>query len=355
VGNNNNKEMKRGADGSIIAAPIWNQYMAKAHEGLAVENFAGYTPVVTDKPILNGLFAVETKVNVDKFSGKLATEYTPPAAIEERTFKQIHDTLYYIEKDNPQGPGPTNPTADPQYPSWEAGVQDWVTRQKANPDPAIAAQFDFINEAPPTEFDDLHQPGQQPTIFLNYPRNNDTITTPIMNSSVTVSAPRGISRVEYYIDDVLVQRATSAPYSMNYTISSMFVNGYHKLKAVAFDDIDNQNEVQIDINILTEKIAVSLSWESPNEGQYISKSQLPYNTTIRLADILATKKVDFYYRKTADSDYTLYSSSVAPDTENLSAALPAMDYSGGLDLKVFSTLKNGSTIQSPVLTVTIGP
>lgn len=39
VGNTMGKKMKRGADGSIIAAPIWQNYMRRATQGMEKESF----------------------------------------------------------------------------------------------------------------------------------------------------------------------------------------------------------------------------------------------------------------------------------------------------------------------------
>jgi hypothetical protein len=72
----------------------------------------------------------ETKVIIDKISGKLATDFTPAAAREERVYRDLHDTLYYVNKDDPRGPVPADPNADPMYAVWEAAAEaiQWVQR-----------------------------------------------------------------------------------------------------------------------------------------------------------------------------------------------------------------------------------
>ncbi len=351
VGNNNNNAMKRGADGSVIAAPIWNEYMSKAHEGMVVENFPGYTPVVTDKAVLNGVSAVETTVKVDKFSGKLATDSTPLSAIEERTFKEMHDILYYVNKDNPQGPVPTNPSDDPQFNNWEAGVQDWINRQKNNPDPAIAAEFQFINSQAPTETDNIHRAEDAPTLTVRYPNNNATINSPILTSDISLYAPRGISRVEYYLDNILIERVSNYPYNLNYTISSMFENGYHQLKVTAFDDIDNQSSITVEINLTGERLSTGMQWETPNSGQVVSRNQFPLTTRLRIDDWALVKKVDFYYQ--TNGAYQLFGSSIAPSGSQVEMALPGMDYSGSVVLRAQVSLKNGQVKNSPEITINI--
>ncbi len=146
VGNNDNSEMKRGADGSQIAAPIWQAFMKRSLANAPVEAFKPPTPTPPDlKTVLLGT-AFEAKVKIDKVSGKLATDLTPPDLVEERTFREAHDTLYYLDKDDPRGPAPTDPASDPQYANWENAVQDWVKR----------TNWLSATSTPPTEFDDVH-------------------------------------------------------------------------------------------------------------------------------------------------------------------------------------------------------
>ena len=38
-----------------------------------------------------------------------------------------HTILYYINKDNPSGPQPQDPTTDPQYSLWQAGINSWLS------------------------------------------------------------------------------------------------------------------------------------------------------------------------------------------------------------------------------------
>ncbi|MDP3793182.1 MAG: transglycosylase domain-containing protein [Candidatus Uhrbacteria bacterium] len=127
VGNNNNQEMKRGADGSIVAAPIWQAYMREATKKLAKKNFIPPDPLTETKPVLLGQIFAQT-ILVNRSNGKRATSSTPPELIEARTFYQPHSILQFIDKDDPAGPAPTNPAQDPQYENWEHAIQTWVEK-----------------------------------------------------------------------------------------------------------------------------------------------------------------------------------------------------------------------------------
>src|SRR3989339_142452 len=130
VGNNNHSKMAQGADGSIIAAPIWNAFMRRALEGQEVENFNSPEIPITGKAILDGQMPGTTVV-LDKASGKLATSYTPISYRETKTFAEYHNILYYINKEEPAGEIPASPEDDPMFLAWETAVQTWLENQEA--------------------------------------------------------------------------------------------------------------------------------------------------------------------------------------------------------------------------------
>ena len=157
VGNNDNAKMKKGADGSQIAAPIWQGFMKRALEKTPVESFPAPTPTPTDlKPVLLGN-AFEIKIKIDAVSGKRATALTPPDAVVEQTFREAHSILTYLEKDDPRGPTPDDPTRDPQYANWESAVREWVTR----------TNWITATGTPPSEFDDVHTTGSTPIVTID--------------------------------------------------------------------------------------------------------------------------------------------------------------------------------------------
>src|SRR3989344_6519623 len=67
-GNNDNMPMRPGADGLYVAAPIWNEFMAKALANTPPEQFIRPPGIV--------------EVAVDKLTGKLPTAYTPSTKTE---------------------------------------------------------------------------------------------------------------------------------------------------------------------------------------------------------------------------------------------------------------------------------
>jgi len=258
VGNNNNKEMKKGADGSVVAAPIWNAFMKASLGNSPAETFNPPAPDEVDKPVLQGKLGNQQILKIDKASGKLATELTPPDYAEERTYSQVHCILYYVNKDDPRGPTPTDPNADPQFHNWEIAVQEWSQKQcdlkkqvdegavklKDNEQPPLCIN----TNPPPILYDDVHVPENKPTIEIISPTSNQTVSKNF-EANVRASAPRGISKIEYIVDGQLVDTKTTAPFDLSYGLND-FSNGFHELKVKAYDDVDNQNEAVINFNLL---------------------------------------------------------------------------------------------------------
>ncbi|MBI4280831.1 PBP1A family penicillin-binding protein [Candidatus Uhrbacteria bacterium] len=239
AGNNDNTEMKRGADGSIIAAPIWQTFMKKALAGAEVESFKAPEAIVTGKPILDGQVPGEIKVQLDRASGLRATELTPANWIEEKIFFEAHSILHFINKDDPRGEPPTDPSSDPQYANWEEAVRRWAAEQVGQ----------SVYAAPPTEFDNLHLPENQPSLALEQPVSGAIVSGHTLTAVIRASAPRGISRVRYIIDGVLVAERNQFPFDGAVQLPETLPRGSHTITVVAFDDIDNSRSVEVKIEL----------------------------------------------------------------------------------------------------------
>ncbi len=289
VGNNNNEEMKRGADGSIIAAPIWNKFMSRVLGKTPYESFNKPDLVETEKAVLNGTIAEGVKVKIDKISGKLATNLTPENLVEEKNYRQIHNILHYINKDDPQGTTPPD-LNDPQYQRWEEAVQRW------------AKENNFVSEEPPTEFDDVHNISNKPSIRIISPSQNQTISGRNISIAVEVSANRGVAKVEYYINDKLIGEANSAPFNLDTYIADPEIGkGYYNLKAIAYDDVLNSNSESIEINMDFEQLPkTKMYWKNPQNGQIIKTSEFPYVMKIEIENSSGIEKIDIYAKDAAE-------------------------------------------------------
>ncbi len=102
AGNNNNTPMVKKVSGFIVG-PMWHEFMAYALAKTPNESFTrGTIDESALKPVLRGVWD------------------TPGSD------GAIHDILYWVDKNNPNGPQPTNPASDPQYLYWDLPVGTWA-------------------------------------------------------------------------------------------------------------------------------------------------------------------------------------------------------------------------------------
>lgn len=229
VGNTDGTYMNRSADGSIVAAPIWNDFMKKTLGNSPVEQFvkpAGIKSVTVDtltgkkpgagtKQTRTDIAASWTQIGttgdtngksyqIDKVSKKLATDLTPAAAIETVTSTSVHCEL---------------PVSDPAYARWEAPVDAW------------AAAHGYGSGSVPTEYDDVHVEANRPSIQIASPIDGAKVASPI-SVQLQVAAPLGVDHVEVYLDGTTYP-ATAV--GSTYTAQINADTGTHQISAKVFD------------------------------------------------------------------------------------------------------------------------
>jgi 1A family penicillin-binding protein len=280
VGNNNNDEMKQGAAGGVVAAPIWNYFMSEALKDTSPEEFTTPEKITTGKSVLDGQETAEIKVKIDTMSGKLATQYTPDSTIKEVSIKEVHNILYYINKSDPQGKTPKNPEDDSQFNSWEESVIKWAEDQGFDPNQDIEI---------PTDYDDIHLEQDQPNLIIITPFPNQTIDGSKLDIEITASSKRGIKNVEYYIDNNLLTTSSNNG-DISLDISNIS-SGQHTLIIRAKDDLQNTDTKSIDLNLITPKVIPSIAWSTP------SSVNNPITISGTISNFNLVNKIDFYYNQ----------------------------------------------------------
>src|SRR5574344_641034 len=231
--------MTAGSDGSILAAPIWHDFMKVALKDYSVENFTPYENKKTGKAIIDGDVFSANVLKIDKFSGLLASSSTPPELIEEKVFGSPHCILHYVNKEDPLGPNPENPSNDPLYKNWEEGVQTWFKKN---------SKATTTTEAAPTEYDNVHTEANKPLLNIISPTNGQTINGTEINAQINASAPRGISVVEYSLNN---GNYISVDQSLNFPINISTLNdGYYKINFKVCDDVLNCVSTSTDFNLV---------------------------------------------------------------------------------------------------------
>jgi len=329
VGNMDGAEMKPKADGSRVAAPVWNQFMQEALKGTPVENFTAPQPVTTGKPVLDGLKNAQIMVKIDKITGKLATEFTPPELVMERGFGVPHDILFFCAKNDPRGPIPEQPADDPQFEPWETAVAEWAKKLNVNFEP------------PPTEMDNVHLLENRPGITLTRPTEGEVVTERATFVTVSAQARRGVSKVEYLLDDDLVATFEYQPFSGQITIPNRFPKGFHVLTAKAYDDVGNRSAASVTINLTAEAGPLTVQWLTPWNYQYLNTAQFPFNVNFRIDDYKGVKKLKLLSVNQNDLTEELIGTVENPVLPNMSMNWNLPSGYGKYVLKIVATLLGG--------------
>ncbi|MFA6304643.1 MAG: transglycosylase domain-containing protein [Patescibacteria group bacterium] len=339
VGNSDNTAMKKGADGSQIAAPIWQKFMKAANANLPIQGFVKPTYSIPSKPMLGG-DAGGVKVKIDKSTGMLATEATPPQLVEEKTFKQAHDILHYVNKEDPLGPIPSDPAKDEQYNAWEEPVAKW------------AKEHNITNELPPTDQDNLHRLSDRPSLSLISPKDGDTINQATISFQLTASAPRGIQKIEYYFGDKMIGILTQEPFNQSFDLPSIGINGQHNLVVKAYDDLGNVDQAEVKVTI-DRADYLNVAWQKPTANSTINRSTFPLMLTINVNQPEKISKADFYYQKPGEAS-AHWLAFKKPGTENeISVSWSEIPEVGKYKLYPVLIDNNGQTLVGPEININL--
>jgi len=299
-GNNDNTEMNYGSGGISVAAPIWNEFMRKALDGTEIEYFAAAPHNNNSKAVLNGNIAKGTPVKIDKISGKLATENTPEEFVEEKKFMQVHNILYYCDKNNPSGPVPSNPANDPMFNNWEASVQAWLIKynEKANKDPNDDKE-PIDTTAPPTEYDDTHTEANKPQLDIISPKNNALVSGNKLKIAVKAQSMRGIKRYEYFIDGKVIPGNNTS-----YLEASLYdLNiGDHTVTVKVSDDVGNFREKTHTFTLSENNFLAEISIIYPQNNYQFFVSSFPLVFTINVMGANKINNLELCYKNLSGTD-----------------------------------------------------
>jgi penicillin-binding protein 1A len=250
VGNTMPSPMKGG--GSSLAGKIWNRFMKLSLASTTPETFPEAPANDATKAVLLGTDGV-MKIKVNRLNGRLATSSTPESLITIKEFMPPHDILYYVNKDDPRGPIPADPTVDPQYENWETALRDWAAREK------IAGREISFAE-PPTEADTFSSdPALAPTVNIISPSASSSLNSRTLHIEVNASAPRGVAEVTYRLDGNMIGVGRSLPFIFDYYLKSAAL-GAHTLSVIATDDIGNSAMQEITFDLDADLDAPSFQW-----------------------------------------------------------------------------------------------
>ena len=232
----------------ITGSPIWHEFMVNALASEPNDPFEKPAPIPNYDslpPVLRGFWQGGTSYVVDTVSGKLATQFTPESTKKEYVITDVHDILHWIDKNDPTGPAPQDPSADPMYYNWETAVQDWWNANKAGY-PIITAA------SAPTGYDDVHTALSVPKITITTPAASATVG---QNDQVTVSitsaSPYPLATMDVFLNNVYVGEAKGTTPTLAFEpsqVSNMQL-GANTLMVTGTDIIGSSSSVSENITI----------------------------------------------------------------------------------------------------------
>lgn len=262
AGNNDNRPMIKKTSGMIIA-PLWRAFMDEALKKYPSVPFKRPEPIDASlRPILRGVWQGGQTYVVDKTSGNIATDQTPPELREERAVPDVHSILYWVNKNDPKGNPPANPNDDPQFQLWEKPIRDWAMAQGSvlgayvttNWQPTVPSPTPSATPLPttvPTQVDQNHTPDAAPRITFQKPINGGTYL--IANKMVVSIAATGkfpITNAEYYVNGALVGTAQGDNPQFSFVPGEIpGIQSSNTLRVVVYDNVRNRAESSVTFNL----------------------------------------------------------------------------------------------------------
>lgn len=341
-GNNDNSSMKGGADGVVVAAPIWNAFLKRALQGKPVDRFPKPDPNKSTKLVLQGKLQAEKTIFVDSVTGKLIPEAClaawPKQYVKQQIVKEVHDILFYVNKDDPNGAAPADPTTDPMFARWEKPVQDWAKKNN------------YVSKAPPLEDCSLRTSTTGPSLGITSPTNNQTINSSSLPVVVDVSSTQGITSVQYSIDGAVLASVTTAPYGTTLDVSGVS-NGFHTLRAVATDGLGGTSSDEVELNIVSNKNQGALYFLSPPNHATLASNSFPQTVKVFAYDPDGVSLITLYLVN-PDGSNTVLDTDNSPSDSTVTLSWPTTP-PGSYQLYFTVKDKKNKTVQSDKLSVTV--
>jgi len=297
VGNSNNAAMKGTADGSVLAAPIWNEYMSRVLGDTPVEQFRAPEEYKSGKPIIDGEIPSQ-KVKIDTSTGQPATSLTPLELISEISVPEYRSILFYVDKNNPLGPAPEKPENDPQFLSWERGVMAWAEKNASSTLLILKNLKEF------------HGPENTPKIKITSPKEGAEIKETYLTINIEAEAKRGINKTNYYINGAIWESFSSKKEFITKELPPL-PTGYHSLTVRVCDDVDNCAEDSINFNLKNIGLVYKdpgVIITSPQKGLIINKVDFPLSISVSVNEYSSASRLLVFSKKEDSGDINLITS-----------------------------------------------
>jgi 1A family penicillin-binding protein len=234
-GNNNNASMRGGGAG--ISGPTWKEFM----ETVVLDKFpqVPFEKPLPDpdyaslKPVLRGQWMGNETVWIDTTTGLRATDNTPPESKIEKVITNVHDILYWVDKDDPRGDIPKK--KDPEFPLWESGVQRWWAANKY--------RFPNITQGDiPSGYETVHtQENTSPLTIEGLPENMQSDETATVTVGTASQYP--LTTVDVFVNDNFLT-TLSSPFRFTFSPKDYgYIQGQYTVKFIGTNSLFLKSEL----------------------------------------------------------------------------------------------------------------
>ncbi len=231
-GNNDNSSMNSGGVGANASGPIFRDFIREAYPEISGKEFPKYDKDEnkTDKDILDGELPAMDKIEVcelpdDDDEYCKANKYCPDSKKKRRIFADVHNILYFVIKDDPQGERPDDPKDDPQYKNWEKAVLKYYKKEEDD-------KIIFDEEPDDCEKDDFEKYTAKISLSVPSKVESDTLTI-----KVTPETEYDIDKIEYWVKGKKVHESKDSTYK--YKIPEDQNNSTLEIEVKLTDDAGN--------------------------------------------------------------------------------------------------------------------
>ncbi len=242
-GNNDNKSMRSG--GGTVSGPIWKTFM---EEYLAEHPAPAFEKPIPDpdydslKPILRGKWMGNRTVEIDRVTGLQATPDTPAESRIEKIITDVQSILYWVNKKDPRGPAPTNPSDDPQFRLWSPSVQTWWANNYMSYPGTTLSDI-------PTGYDTVHANDTNSRLTISGISNQIPLNTPT-TISVASDSQYPLTSVDLFVNNKLVT-TLSAPFRLRFTPTEYgYTTGTYTMKAIGTNAIFSKKTIEVPFTVI---------------------------------------------------------------------------------------------------------
>lgn len=351
-GNNDNSDSADNSSGSSTVLPLWNSFMKRIAEKFP------HTQLHRPSGIVNK--------QVCSDSGLLATDDNP---CKKETEVFIKDKLPEEDKDHQVltvcKDQQTRLARDIDIQTGFAMDKTFVYLHALNPDwqKFVDKYYKTDSGYIPTEPCTINRNpnnNSNPWAVFEKPTDNQTITSNSMQIKFKGYSSANVVRMDAYFDGTLVGTTESDTFDKTITIDSNKSDGTYQVTAKIYDS-NNKNSTQAITVKLNRGIGsnngdLSLTMQSPTNGSTIT---LPYNLEAKLTgDASSVEKVNFYAKRNIGNKTFLIGNSTLPDGNGVYSVnwgTGAEYIAGAYEVYAILVKNGGGTVQSDVVTITVGP